>query len=99
MLERLKKEQAIMRQKLLRMEEHLARKHKELHESGAKKRSLQQAEVASQEHLEIQRQELDGPRAASPTELLHCASKHCVRTLFDRALEPRRRAFSLFSNS
>merc|ERR1719482_501055 len=44
------------------MEEHLARKHKELHESGAKKRSLQQAEVASQEHLEIQRQELDGER-------------------------------------
>ena len=63
MLERLKKEQAIMRQKLLRMEEHLARKQKELAESAAKKRSLQQAEVASCEAMEIQRQELDGPRA------------------------------------
>jgi chromosome segregation ATPase len=62
MLERLKKEQAIMRQKLLRMEEHLARKQKELAESAAKKRSLQQAEVASCEAMEIQRQELDGER-------------------------------------
>jgi len=62
MLERLKKEQAILKQKQLKMEEHLKRKRNELADIEGKKRNLMQDEATSQETVTAMRAELDNER-------------------------------------
>jgi hypothetical protein len=62
MLERLKKEQAILKQKQLKMEEHLKRKRTELADIEAKKRGLTQDEATSHETVAAMRAELDNER-------------------------------------
>lgn len=62
MLERLKKEQAILKQKQLKMEEHLKRKRSELADIEARKRAVIQDETATQEAVQKFRAELENER-------------------------------------